>query len=212
MSAFRAMGPGPARRRLAGSGPARRTHRIDWGRPAGPRTGMSVIRNDCSRSIGNGWFAAGRRRQPSNPFPIERQLALRAARCRGVVPRAPADLGAEPDQRIVLAADDALLQRNQRVVGDLDVLGADLGAALGDVAVAEAEVVLRDLPPVRGVGRVHLEFSDPHQEPGPGERALVLRVVPDHVAGVLAQEALDALAELLRPVDVDLLHPELAEP
>src|SRR5215831_10999281 len=114
----------------------------------------------------------------------------------GVVAWAPAYLGAEPDQRIVLAAHHALLHRDQRVVGDLDVLRADLGAALGDVAVAEAEVVLGDLPAVRGVGRVHLQFGDPHQEPGAGERALVVGMVTDHVADVLTQEALDALAEL----------------
>src|SRR6266496_6655805 len=110
---------------------------------------MSVIRMTAEDRWVTDGSRPGRHRQPGNPFPIERQLALLAARCRGVVPRASADLGAEPEQRVVFAADDALLQRNQRVVGDLDVLGADLGAALGDVAVAEAEVVLRDLPPVR---------------------------------------------------------------
>src|SRR5215831_14133658 len=127
-----------------------------------------------------------------------------------VVAGAAADLGAEPDQRVVLAADHAFLHRDYRVVGDLDVFRAGLGAALGDGAVAQAEVVLGDLPAVGGVGRVHLQFRDPHQEPGAGEGALVLRVVADHVAHVLAQEALDALAELLRALHVDLLHPELA--
>jgi hypothetical protein len=77
------------------------------------------------------------------------------------------------------------------------VLRADLGAALGDVAEAEAEIILGYLPPVGGVGRVHLEFGHPHQEPRAGEGVLVLGVVADHVAGVLAQEALNALAELL---------------
>ena len=43
------------------------------------------------------------------------------------------------------------------------------------------------------------------EEPRAGERRLVLLVVADDVADVLAQEALDALAELLRPLDVDLL-------
>src|SRR5580692_8899119 len=124
--------------------------------------------------------------------------------------RPPADLRAEPDQRVEPPSGDALLHRDDRVVGDLDVLGADLGAALGDVAEAEAEVVLRDVAPVGLVGRVHLKLGDPHQEPRAGERVLVLRVVTDHVAGVLAQEALNALAELLRPVHVLLLHPELA--
>src|ERR1700722_18376822 len=69
----------------------------------------------------------------------------------GVLGGAAADLGAEPDQRVVLAAGHALLQRDQGVVGDLDVLGAYLGAALGDVAQPEAEVILRDRPPVSRV-------------------------------------------------------------
>src|SRR5215467_15072831 len=133
------------------------------------------------------------------------------ARHRGrVVAGTAGDLRAEPDQRVVLAGDHAFLHGDYRVVGDLDVFRADLGAALGDVAEAHAEVVLGDLPAVGGVGGVHLQFRDPHQEPGAGEGALVVRVVADDVAHVLAQEALDALAELLRPLYVGLLHPELA--
>src|SRR6266699_5589480 len=65
-----------------------------------------------------------------------------------VVVAAAGDLGAQPDQRVVLAPDHPFLQGDQRVVGDLDVLRAGLGAALGDVAVSEAEVVLGDLAPV----------------------------------------------------------------
>ena len=143
-------------------------------------------------------------------MPCQDQLLARYLRGAGVA-RPAGDLAAQPDQRVVLAAGHPLLHRDQRVVGDLDVLRADLGAALGDVAVAEPEVVLGDVAPVGGVGRVHLQLGDPHQEPRPGERVLVLRVVADDVAGVLAQEALDALAELLRPLHVDLLHPELAQ-
>src|SRR6516162_6379286 len=116
-----------------------------------------------------------------------------AGHLRGVLAGPAADFVAQPDQRVVLAADHPLLHRDQRIVGDLDVLRAHLGAALGDVAVAKAEIVLGDLAPVGGVGRVHLEFGDAHQEPGARERALVLRMVADHVAGVLAQEALNAL-------------------
>ena len=39
-------------------------------------------------------------------------------------------------QRIVVAIDDAFLQRNDGVVGDVNVLRAHARAALGDVAVA----------------------------------------------------------------------------
>ena len=59
---------------------------------------------------------------------------------------------------------------------------------------------------LEGVERVHVELGDPDEEPWTCEDRLVLLVVTDHVAGVLAQEALDALAELLAPLHVDLLH------
>src|SRR5689334_6265783 len=59
--------------------------------------------------------------------------------------------------RIVEAIDHPLLERNDRVVRDRDVLGADLGAALGDVAVAQAVLFLEVLKAVLGVERVHLE-------------------------------------------------------
>src|SRR5664279_2417549 len=112
------------------------------------------------------------------------------------------------NDRIELEVDDALLERNQGVVGDLDVLGAHIGAALGDVAEAEAMLVLCGLLAVdsllRGrIERMHVELGHPHQEAWSGEGCLVLLVISNHVAGVLAQEALNALAELLRPLHID---------
>ena len=66
---------------------------------------------------------------------------------------------------------------------------------------------MRQLAPVVHVERVHLEFGEADEEPRPGVLGLVLLVVADHVAHVLAHEALDALAEFLATLDVDLLHP-----
>src|SRR5581483_1408438 len=123
---------------------------------------------------------------------------------------APEELVAEPHHGVVLAVDHPLLHRDECVVGDLDVFRTDLGAALGDVAEAEAVLLLRLVAPVERVERVHLELGDPHQVPRAGERLLVFLVVADHVTGVLAQEALDALAELLAAGHVLLLHPVLA--
>src|SRR5690242_7306850 len=42
---------------------------------------------------------------------------------------------------VVEVVHHALLERDDRVVGDVDRLGADLGAALGDVAVADARLL-----------------------------------------------------------------------
>src|SRR5438552_6552293 len=52
---------------------------------------------------------------------------------------------------------------------------------------------------------MHFERGDPHEEAGAAELPL-LPVVPEDVADVLAEEALDALAELLHAVDVGLRH------
>src|SRR6185312_11275267 len=88
-------------------------------------------------------------------------------------------------QRIVEAVDHALLQRDDAVVGDVNALGADLGAALGDVAVPDAKVFLERLEPVAGVERVHLHLRDVDEEARADE--LVVHVVlAQHVANVLA--------------------------
>ena len=44
----------------------------------------------------------------------------------------------EPGDRIIELINHPFLERDDRVVGDLDVFRADHGAALGDVAVADA--------------------------------------------------------------------------
>src|ERR1700712_4644268 len=116
---------------------------------------------------------------------------------------APEHLG----ERIVLPVDHAFLQRNDGVVGDLDVLWTDLTAAFGDVAQAEAVLLLgRDLS-VCVVQRVHVQLRDPNEEAWPGVGLLVVLVVADDVADVLAQEAFDALAEFLTAFHIDLGHP-----
>ena len=53
---------------------------------------------------------------------------------------------------------------------------------------------------------MHLQPGGPDEEARPHERALGL-VVTQHVADVLAQEALDALAVFLHPFDILLLPP-----
>ena len=60
------------------------------------------------------------------------------------------------------------------------------------------------LAAVVDVERVHLELGEADEEARPGVLGLVVLVVADDVADVLAHEALDALAELLAALDVDL--------
>src|SRR6266545_329077 len=116
------------------------------------------------------------------------------------------ELAHEPDHGIVGLGHHPLLERDDGIVGDMDVLRADLGAALRDIAKADSGLGPGQLEPVVGVQRVHFELGDPHDEARAGEGRLVLRVVADDVADVLAQEALDALPELLAPLHVGLGH------
>src|SRR5882762_5251978 len=63
----------------------------------------------------------------------------------------------EPAEGIVEVVDDAFLERDDGVVGDGDVLGTDLGAALGDVAIADAVRLFQLGDTVLGIERMHLE-------------------------------------------------------
>src|SRR5215217_297004 len=129
-----------------------------------------------------------------------------AAAVAAAVAAAP-DLVPEPGDRVVADVGDPFLEGDDGVVGDVDVLGADLGAALGDVAEAEAHLGAEQLAAVAGLQGVHLQLGVADEHARAGEAGLVLLVVTDDVADVLAQEALDALVELLHPVDVLLGHP-----
>src|ERR687886_2473991 len=108
---------------------------------------------------------------------------------RSVLTSAP-DLAHQPLGRVVVLVGDALLEGDDGVVGDVDVYGADLRAALGDVAEAEAVLLLELAKAVRLVHRVHLEPLVPHEEARAGE-LLVLVVGAQDVADVLAHKALD---------------------
>ena len=59
---------------------------------------------------------------------------------------------------------------------------------------------------IGGVERVHLQRGRVDEE-ARADELVVLVVIAQDVAHVLAQEALDALAELLHAIDVLLLHP-----
>src|SRR5688572_33454508 len=80
------------------------------------------------------------------PTPSDERAGTRGhpvpARRRSVLRSAP-DLRPEERERVELAVHHALLERDDSVVGEVDVLRAHLAAALGDVAVAEPELVLR---------------------------------------------------------------------
>src|SRR3990170_2991703 len=111
--------------------------------------------------------AAPRRLAPlgGSPYPLGSPSA--APR-----PSSHSDLAQEPDDGIVVFGDDALLERDDGVVRDVDMLGADLGAALRDVAETQARLDPGQLLAVVGVQRVHLQLRQPHEEARARERRL----------------------------------------
>src|SRR6266567_782108 len=119
---------------------------------------------------------------------------------------APAQGAPERTKRVEIRVVHALLERDDRVVRYVDMLRADLLAALGDVAVAGSGGPLQQRPPVEDVARMHFQAGNANHV----ARSVVLLhavVVAQHVAPVLAEEALDALPELVHSLDVHLPHP-----
>src|SRR2546426_183084 len=76
----------------------------------------------------------------------------------------PEDLPDQPEERVEVAVDDPFLERDDAVVGNLDLLGADLGAAARDVAKAGPELLAECRHTVLRVERVHLEGGQADHE------------------------------------------------
>src|SRR5262245_2003214 len=106
---------------------------------------------------------------------------------------------------IVQLIDHAFLEWDDGVVGDVNVLRAHRGAGLGDVAIADAVLVLERPSASAEVQRIHFERGGIDEMSRSDER-VEHSMIAQHVAHVLAQEALDALAEFLNAFDVDLPH------
>jgi len=61
------------------------------------------------------------------------------------------DLSTEPGHGIKVSIDDTFFERNNRVIGNLDVFGADFSAALGDVAHPKTRFVSNEVSSIVGV-------------------------------------------------------------
>src|SRR5438094_564422 len=116
------------------------------------------------------------------------------------------ELTPHPREWVVVFGYHPLLERNNGVVGDLDLLRTHLGTTLGDVAHADPCAGLEQLQPIVGVERMHLQRGQPDKKTRAGKTGFVALVVANDVAHVLTQEALDALVELLHAIDVFLEH------
>ena len=110
----------------------------------------------------------------------------------------------DPGNGVVKGTGHALLQRNNGIVSDVDVFGTDLRTAFGDVAQANAEGILELAQAVCCIEGMHGQGSDAHHEAWSGK--VVAPMVTQHMTDVLAQEAFNALVELLQTIDIILLH------
>src|SRR5580692_5000261 len=108
-------------------------------------------------------------------------------------------------QRVEKPVYYALLQRNDGIVGNGDVLRANLGAALGDVAIPDPVLLPQIRHAILGINRIHLQLRSVNQESRP-DKFVEQLMIPQDVANVLAEKALDALAKFLRAVDIGLIH------
>src|SRR6266478_2719052 len=114
-------------------------------------------------------------------------------------------LSQEPAHRIVEVIHHSLFQRNDCVVGDVDVFGANFRAAFGYVAESDAEFVFQQPGAIQTVKRMHFQAGDAHEEARAAE-LLNFLVIAQHMADVLAKEAFNALAKLLHAIDFVLIH------
>src|SRR5438132_5533326 len=116
-----------------------------------------------AKGVAASWAGTGR--------PARVSEAIRRSRPR-LLPAA--ELAEEPDDGVEVVG-HPLLHGDDAVVGDVNVLGADLAAALGDVAEADARVLLHERRAVHGVERMHVQAGDLDEEPR--SRELLLEVV-----------------------------------
>jgi hypothetical protein len=116
-----------------------------------------------------------------------------------------AELTKEHGGRVVEFVDDTFLERDDGVVGDVDLFGADFGAAFGDVAVADAHFVFQQGHAGDAVEGMHFEAGGTDEETRAAE-GFVFTVITENVADVLAEKTFDAFAKFLDAINVALIH------
>src|SRR5688500_586676 len=121
--------------------------------------------------------------------------------------RGTADLTCGPHEGVEVDIGYSFFQGDDAVVGQVDMLRANLRAALGDVAEAYARLLAYPLAAVETVIGVHIEVGKLDKLARAIESVLAVVLAQD-MTHILAEEALDALAELLYAVHIYLLHLE----
>jgi len=125
------------------------------------------------------------------------------ARCSRMAELPAADLPEQHGQRIVKLVHHALFERDDGIVGDSNLFGADLRATFCDVAKTQAELILEQAGSVAAVEGMHFEAGDSNEETWARELLLFV-VFAKYVAHVLAEKAFDTLSKLLDAVHIKL--------
>src|SRR6266446_9273326 len=97
----------------------------------------------------------------------------------------PSDFPHQHEHGIIEFVDYAFLQRNDRVVGDVNLFGTDFCAAFRNVAQTDTEFILEHSGARLGVEGMHLEPRHSHEEPRSPE-VLQLLMLAKNVAHILA--------------------------
>src|ERR1700720_3287506 len=111
----------------------------------------------------------------------------------------------QTQQWIVELIHYTFLEGDDCVIGDADSFGADLSAALRDIAQTESKFVFEQTGAGEAVEGMHLQACHADEETWASEFFFFL-VVAEHMADVLAQETLYAFAEFLYSIYVRLVH------
>ena len=82
---------------------------------------------------------------------------------------------------------------------------ADFRAALGDIAIADAQFFSQQGGSRNAVERMHFEAGGADKEARSAERIVFLVIAKD-VANVLAKKTLDAFTKFLHAIDIALIH------
>src|SRR5437667_3404800 len=114
-----------------------------------------------------------------------------------------AHLPKKHSQGIVKLVHYALLERDDGVVRNVNLFGTNLRAALRDIAIAQAKLILEQARAVEPVQRMHFEAGHSNEESRAGELFLLV-VLAKYVTNVLTQKTFDTLTKLLDPVHIQL--------
>src|SRR5688572_13959165 len=104
-----------------------------------------------------------------------------------------AQFAEDPAERIVETVGNSLFQRDDGIVRYVNIFWTYFCAALRYVTHPNSGRTPYELGAVFRVERMHLEFGKANEKPRAVEARLVVGMIPDDVANVLAEKALDAL-------------------